>query len=76
MNNVTPLPFKGDLIDYLNLNGKTLEWLWRDHEAYIPIRPICELLDLAYQPQHRKLSAPENGAWGTVIVSHHPTPRA
>ena len=66
---VIPLPFKGDLIDFLELNGRKLEWLWRDHEAYIPVRPICEQLDLAYQPQHRKLTSPESEAVVTTMVT-------
>lgn len=59
---VIPLPFKGDLIDYLQLNGKGLEVLWRDREAHIVLRPICEALNIAWSTQHRKLSDPESPA--------------
>ena len=70
MTNVIPLPFQGDLIDYLKLNGREIAWLWRDGEAFIPVRPICEILGLAYQPQHRKLQGPESRACVTMMVTH------
>jgi hypothetical protein len=56
---VIPLPFKGDLIDYLELHGRKLEWLWRDHEAYVPVRPICDQLNIDWKSQYRKLTAPD-----------------
>jgi len=28
-----PLPFKGDVIDFLNINGRALQFLWRDRLA-------------------------------------------
>lgn len=69
MTNITPLPFRGDLIDYLKLHGQGIEVLWRDGEAYIPIKPICDLLGLAYQPQHRKLTGAESDAVVTMMVT-------
>lgn len=60
MTNVIPLPFQGDLIDYLKLNGREIAWLWRDGEALIPARPICEILGLDWKSQHAKLVAPES----------------
>lgn len=68
--NVQPLPFKGDLIDYLEFHGRKLEWLWRDGQAFIAVRPICEILGLSYQPQHRKLTDAENEACVTMMVTH------
>ena len=59
---VIPLPFKGDLIDYLQLNGRKLECLWRDREAYVPVRPICEQLNIDWKSQYRKLTSPESEA--------------
>jgi hypothetical protein len=56
---VIPLPFKGDLLDYLELHGRKLEWLWRDHEAYVPVRPICDQLNIDWKSQYRKLTAPD-----------------
>lgn len=47
MTTVIPLPFQGDLIDYLKLNGREIAWLWRDGEAFIPARPICEIMGLS-----------------------------
>lgn len=67
--NVMPLPFKGDLIDYLKFKGHRFEWLWRDGEAYIPAKPICELLGLAWQPQHRKLTDSETEYGITFMVT-------
>lgn len=66
MTNVIPLPFSGDLIDYLKLNGREIAWLWRDGEAFIPARPICELLGLDWKSQHAKLAAPSYR--GTVAI--------
>lgn len=62
MTNVIPLPFQGDLIDYLKLNGREIAWLWRDGEAFIPVRPICEILGINWKSQHRKLSGPDSPA--------------
>lgn len=62
MTNVTPLPFKGDLIDYLKLNGREIEWLWRDGHAFIPVRPVCEILGINWKSQHRKLTGTESPA--------------
>lgn len=69
MTTVIPLPFQGDLIDYLKLNGREIAWLWRDGEAFIPVRPICDILGLAYQPQHRKLQGPESRSRVTMMVT-------
>ncbi|WP_300535618.1 phage antirepressor N-terminal domain-containing protein, partial [uncultured Mameliella sp.] len=66
---VTPIPFRGDIIDYLNAGGARIEWLWRDRQAFIPVRPVCDRLGLAYQPQHRKLTAPETEATVTMKVT-------
>lgn len=60
--NVIPLPFSGDLIDYIKLHGREIEWLWRDGEAYIPARPICELLGLSWSRQRKILTDPETEA--------------
>lgn len=68
-SNVMPLPFKGDLIDYLKFKGHRLEWLWRDGEAYIPAKPICDILGIAWQPQHRKLTDPEAESGITFMVT-------
>ncbi|WP_126975525.1 phage antirepressor N-terminal domain-containing protein [Frigidibacter oleivorans] len=65
MTNVIPLPFQGDLIDYLKLNGREVAWLWRDGEAFIPARPICEIMGLDWKSQHAKLTAPNYR--GTVV---------
>lgn len=65
MTSVIPLPFQGDLIDYLKLNGREIAWLWRDGEAFIPARPICEIMGLDWKSQHAKLTAP--GYRGTVV---------
>lgn len=62
MTNVTPLPFKGDLIDYLKLKDREVEWLWRDGHAYIPVRPICDILGVNWKSQHRKLTSAESPA--------------
>ncbi|MBA4783652.1 MAG: hypothetical protein H2045_10600 [Rhizobiales bacterium] len=62
MTQDTHLPLAGDIIDYIKLNGQELEWLWRDGEAFIPIRPICEILGLSYPAQYRKLTGAESDA--------------
>jgi len=59
-SNVIPLPFKGDLIDYIKLHGREIEWLWRDGEAYIPVKPICEILGLDWRSQRQKIVATQN----------------
>lgn len=66
MTNVIPLPFQGDLIDYLKLNGREIAWLWRDGEAFIPARPICEIMGLDWKTQYRKLTAPDYR--GCVVI--------
>ncbi|MCA3492272.1 MAG: hypothetical protein IOC98_12655 [Rhodobacter sp.] len=66
---VIPLPFKGDLIDYLQLNGKGLDVLWRDRQAYFAVRPICDQLHVAWQPQHRKLTSPESESVVIMMVT-------
>lgn len=76
MTNVTPLPFKGDLIDYLNLQGRSIDVLWRDGEAFIPVRPICDVLNVAWQPQHRKLTAPDYDGCVTMMVTQDTIGRA
>lgn len=73
---VIPLPFKGDLIDYLQLNGRKLECLWRDHEAFIPVRPICDQLNVAWQPQHRKITSPDFEGCVTIMVTQDTIGRA
>ena len=60
--NVIPLPFKGDLIDYLNINGQGVEILWRDREPYVAVKPICTVLGIDWKAQHRKLTSPESMA--------------
>lgn len=69
MTNVIPMPFQGDLIDYLNLNGREIAWLWRDGEAFVPVRPICEIMGLDWASQHRKLTAPESRSRCTMMVA-------
>lgn len=69
MSNVRPLPFKGDLIDYLNARFGSLPMLWRDGEAYVPVRPICEVLGLDWKSQHRKLTSPDSEALVARIVT-------
>lgn len=70
MTQDTQLPLAGDIIDFIKLNGQELEWLWRDGEAFIPVRPICEILGLSWQPQHRKLTGAESDACVTTMVTH------
>lgn len=70
MTNVIPLPFQGDLIDYLKLDGREIAWLWRDGEAFVPARPICEIMGLDWRSQHAKLTAPESEA---VVVMNTTT---
>jgi hypothetical protein len=69
MSNVRPLPFKGDLIDYLNARCGALPMLWRDGEAYVPVRPICEVLGLDWKSQYRKLTAPETEATMVMMTT-------
>lgn len=76
MAELHPLPFKGDIIDYIKLHGRSIEWLWRDGEAYIPARPICDLLGVAWQPQHRKLTAQDSEACVTTMVTQDTIGRA
>lgn len=57
---VTYLPFHGDLIEFLKLHDDTLTLLWRDGEAYIAVRPVCEVLGVNFSSQRRKLTAPES----------------
>lgn len=70
MTSVIPLPFQGDLIDYLKLDGREIAWLWRDGEAFIPVRPICDILGVSYSRQRKVLTAPGSEAtvalWATV----------
>ena len=57
--NVVPLPFQGDLIDYLKLNGHEIAWLWRDTKSFVAVRPICEIIGVSYPRQYRTLTAPD-----------------
>ncbi len=59
---VIPLPFKGDLIDYIKVHGREIAWLWRDGEAYIPAKPICDLLGLSWSRQRKVLTDAESGS--------------
>lgn len=61
-NLVTPLPFKGDLIDYLNVHGHAIEWLWHNGEAFIAVKPICEILGLSWSRQRKQLTDAKNDA--------------
>lgn len=59
---VIPLPFKGDLIDYLTIHGQGLEILWRDREPHVAVKPVCTVLGIDWKAQHRKLTGPESMA--------------
>jgi len=48
---------KGDLLRFLQKHGG-LELLEEAGGFYVPIRPVCEILGLAFSPQHRKLTRP------------------
>jgi hypothetical protein len=65
---MTPTSFI-DLIEYISFRGERLTLVWKDGEAYVAVKPICERLGLAYQPQHRKLTAPESGTVITMMVT-------
>lgn len=49
----TEVPFHGD----------TLLTVEQDGQHFVAIKPICERIGLSWQPQHRKLTDPEND-WG------------
>lgn len=49
-----------DIIDHVAFRGERLILAHRDDEPYVAIKPICERLGLAWQPQHRKLKEAEN----------------
>lgn len=40
--------------------GDQIVLVFRDEQPFVAIRPICERLGIAWQPQHRKLSDPKN----------------
>lgn len=50
------IPFHGDTLQYLEVDGV----------PFVAIKPICERLGLAWEPQRRRLSA-EKERWGTTI---------
>ena len=70
-----PLPFKGDLIDYLQLNGKALDVLWRDRQAYFAVRPICDQLNIDWKSQYRKLTSPDYEGCVVMMTTHDTTGR-
>ena len=37
-----------DQVDTVGIVRK-IEWLWRDRQAFIPVRPVCDRLGLAYE---------------------------
>lgn len=50
-----------DIIDHVAFRGERLTLAFQDGEPYVAAKPICEQLGLAWQAQHRKLTAAENG---------------
>jgi hypothetical protein len=57
-----------DIIEYISFRGEKLIFVWNEGEPYVAVKPICDQIGLAYQPQHRKLSCPESDATITMMV--------
>lgn len=54
------------IIQFVPFHQDRIQVVWDQDVPYVAVKPICERLGLAWQPQHRKLLA-EKERWGVTI---------